>query len=268
MGWGSIVLKYVGWNKTAKSDVYRKRKIYNYQKRLNHSPSTTSINTSSSIIKGATKATQQIPQNKQQQQNVKNNATINKNCSKPLDKNITEESLRSGVDQTELQELNELGLILSTPRESKRASISNESTACICGGAHTDSCNCATEKAPKVQRCGSHNTQELSNSIAVESTTHTTQQLKSAEEATNEANSKNITATIPSKNEELLQNTTLASQVEDIAARNPSLKCYMDNGYLNYERLAKCLEARNQQQEEKQSQLMGLAIVVQFMSKQ
>ncbi|KAM8717238.1 hypothetical protein ACLKA7_004011 [Drosophila subpalustris] len=91
MGWGSIVLKYVGWNKTAKSDAYRKRKIYNYQKRLNHSPSTTSINTSSSIIKGATKATQQISQNKQQQQNVKNNATINKNCSKPLDKNITEE---------------------------------------------------------------------------------------------------------------------------------------------------------------------------------
>lgn len=68
--------------------------------------------------------------------------------------------------------------------------------------------------------------------------------------------------------QELLQSTTLPSQVEDIAARNPSLKCYMDNGYLNYERLAKCLEARNQQQVEKQSQLMGLAIVVQFMSKQ
>ncbi|XP_034471629.1 serine-rich adhesin for platelets isoform X2 [Drosophila innubila] len=227
------------------------------QKRLNsNSPSTTSISTSSSITKGAAKASQQTPQNKQQQQqNVKSSATI-KNCSKPLDSNITEESLRSGVDQTELQELNELGLILSTSRESKRASISNE-LGCICGAADTNSCNCATEKAPKVQRCGSH-TQELSNSI------EPNLELKSAEEATNGANLKNITATIPSTNED----TTLPSQAEDIVACNPSLKCYMDNGYLNYERLGKCLEARKQQQEEKQCQLMGLAIVVQFMSKQ
>lgn len=80
------------------------------------------------------------------------------------------ESLRSGVDQTELQELNELGLILGTvsngaPRDSKRASISrDEHTDCTCGTAETGTgtgtgtgttdcqCDAAAEKAPKVKR--------------------------------------------------------------------------------------------------------------------
>lgn len=79
------------------------------------------------------------------------------------------ESLRSGVDQTELQELNELGLILGTvpsvPRDSKRASISrDEHTDCTCGTAETGTgtgtgtgtsdcqCDAASEKAPKVKR--------------------------------------------------------------------------------------------------------------------
>lgn len=48
----------------------------------------------------------------------------------------------------------------------------------------------------------------------------------------------------------------------------PTLKCFMENGRFNYELLASCLELRNRQQDEKHSQLMGLAIVVQFMSKQ
>lgn len=70
------------------------------------------------------------------------------------------ESLRSGVDQTELQELNELGLLLSAvpnavpPRDSKRASISHEHIDCTCGTTETADCQCdaAAEKAPKVKR--------------------------------------------------------------------------------------------------------------------
>lgn len=52
------------------------------------------------------------------------------------------------------------------------------------------------------------------------------------------------------------------------AAQMPMLKCFIENGRFNYELLASCLELRNQQQDERQCQLMGLAIVVQFMSKQ
>lgn len=67
------------------------------------------------------------------------------------------------MDQTELQELNELGLLLSAvpstvvPRDSKRASISHELIDCTCGGTTetADDCQCdaaAAEKAPKVKR--------------------------------------------------------------------------------------------------------------------
>lgn len=63
------------------------------------------------------------------------------------------------MDQTELQELNEPGLILgavpSVPRDSKRASISrDEQTDCTCGTTETANCQCdaAAEKAPKVKR--------------------------------------------------------------------------------------------------------------------
>ncbi|XP_034099952.1 serine-rich adhesin for platelets [Drosophila albomicans] len=210
------------------------------QKRLNSTaPSSTSISTNSSIVKGAIKATAQS----KQQQNAKNNATL-KNSSKPLDVNISEESLRSGVDQTELQELNELGLILATPRDSKRASISNE-VLCICGAADTKNatCSCATEKAPKLQR--TQDSRESSCALETEQT---------------EAQLKELTASLPTTNED----TSLHSQAEE----NPLLKCFMENGYLNYERLTKCLEGRKQQQEQQQCQLMGLAIVVQCMSKQ
>ncbi|EDW03840.1 GH10288 [Drosophila grimshawi] len=137
------------------------------------------------------------------------------------------QSLRSGVDQTELQDFG-LGLILSpvasaaqTPRDSKRASLGNNELPCICG-ADNNSCNCAAEKAPKDQN-GTQPSTAQSKHRAVE---------------------------------------------EDIVALNPALKRYMDNGYLNYERLAKCLEANSQWLEEGQRQTTGLAIVVQFMSKQ
>ncbi|XP_062136973.1 serine-rich adhesin for platelets [Drosophila sulfurigaster albostrigata] len=201
------------------------------QKRLNSSaPSTTSISTNSSIVKGAIKATAQS----KQQQNVK----------KPLDVIISEESLRSGVDQTELQELNELGLILATPRDSKRASISNE-LLCICGAADAKNatCSCATEKAPKLQR--TQDSRESSCPLETEQT---------------EAQLKELTASLPNTNED----TSLHSQAEE----NPLLKCFMENGYLNYERLTKCLEGRKQQQEQQQCQVMGLAIVVQCLHMQ
>lgn len=63
------------------------------------------------------------------------------------------------MDQTELQELNELGLLLTAvpnavPRDSKRASISHEHIDCTCGTTETADCQCdaAAEKAPKVKR--------------------------------------------------------------------------------------------------------------------
>lgn len=68
----------------------------------------------------------------------------------------------------------------------------------------------------------------------------------------------------------LYENTTktLVTDGGILAAQMPALKCYMQNGSLNYELLASCLELRKQQQDESQCKLTGLAIVVQFMSKQ
>ncbi|XP_032592588.1 putative leucine-rich repeat-containing protein DDB_G0290503 isoform X2 [Drosophila grimshawi] len=205
----------------------------------------------------------------------------NKNGTKTLSADISEESLRSGVDQTELQDFG-LGLILSpvasaaqTPRDSKRASLGNNELPCICG-ADNNSCNCAAEKAPKVQRCGSHTPEQQQplNSIEPNCCQQQQQEPNLPQQLNAESNLLNATKTISSTNED--QNGTQPSTAqskhraveEDIVALNPALKRYMDNGYLNYERLAKCLEANSQWLEEGQRQTTGLAIVVQFMSKQ
>lgn len=54
----------------------------------------------------------------------------------------------------------------------------------------------------------------------------------------------------------------------NMASKYPGLKHYLDNGYLNYERLAKYFEANSEWQKEKESQTVGLTIVIQFMCKQ
>ncbi|KAH8411951.1 hypothetical protein KR222_003559, partial [Zaprionus bogoriensis] len=229
-------------------------------------------------------ATQQIQQNKQQQQQQigKNNVVAIKNCTKHLPENVSEESLRSGVDQTELQELNELGLISSltssapAPRDSKRASISHE-LACICGTTElggSTACSCgAAEKAPKLKR---QERKEQAQDSSIEQQPELIAQIVEQEHE-EVAEPKEADITIISSTKEDLHiepiNTkgivTVAhSQHEEIAEQIPSLKCYLENGYFNVERLREFLEVRGQQQEEEQCQLMGLAIVVQFMSKQ
>ncbi|XP_068151372.1 serine-rich adhesin for platelets isoform X2 [Drosophila tropicalis] len=124
------------------------------QKRLNSNTLTTATTTTTIISpnsKGNTNKS--IQSSKQQQTSTKLKSTSIKNSTTilPQAEGISEESLRSGVDQTELQELppakqqNDS----STPRDSKRASISNE-LQCICGS--EVGCNCLQTEA-KVKRC-------------------------------------------------------------------------------------------------------------------
>ncbi|XP_023170370.2 putative ciliary rootlet coiled-coil protein 2 isoform X2 [Drosophila hydei] len=222
-----------------------------------------------------------------QQKSVKNapgNATNNKkNTTKTLSAVIAEESLRSGVDQTELQELNGLGLYLSsgqTPRDSKRVSLNNE-VACVCGTVNS-SCSCVVEKAPKVKRCGSHTPEPAKAAEPIDCKLEQQQQQQAqqqqqevqsqTDEQLQEAAICNETpATISSTNASLndSQSTaTLQPSMVNMASKYPGLKHYLDNGYLNYERLAKYFEANSEWQKEKESQTVGLTIVIQFMCKQ
>ncbi|XP_030565435.1 trichohyalin isoform X1 [Drosophila novamexicana] len=261
----------------------QKRSQSNIGARPTTTPPTTTATTTTTTI--ATPTGNKVPAKTSPQKGAKNAAGTavikNVNATKTLPAGIAEESLRSGVDQTELQELNGFGLLLpavpspgQTPRDSKRASFSNELVCCC--GADTDSCNCAAEKAPKVKRCGSHapealnsvepNGCQLEQQLSQEAEPQTIEQLKDEEIL------KNLTNTVSSTNEDRNDThstgTIQPDTAEDIVAQNPALKCYVDNGYLNYERLAKCLETNDKWQEENERQTLGLAIVVQYMSKQ
>ncbi|XP_017857382.1 PREDICTED: myb-like protein P isoform X2 [Drosophila arizonae] len=188
------------------------------------------------------------------------------------------ESLRSGVDQTELQELNGLGLLLSSsqsPRDSKRASLSNE-LVCICGTVNS-SCSCAVEKAPKVKRCGSHTPEPTKPTESNDCTLEKQQQQQEAQtsqtaEALEDGAICNKTATTNSSTNEgpndSHSTTTIQPSTANIVANYPGLKRYMDDGYLNYERLSKYFEANSEWQKEMDCQTLGLALVIQFMSKQ
>ncbi|KRG03541.1 homeobox protein prospero isoform X3 [Drosophila mojavensis] len=242
------------------------------QKRHSVATTTTTTSTSNTPLKLITKASQQ-----KAVKNAKGNATNNnKTGTKTLAAVIVEESLRSGVDQTELQELNGLGLLLSsgqTPRDSKRASLSNE-LVCVCGTANS-SCSCAAEKAPKVKRCGSH-TPEPTKPAETNGCTLEQQQPQEAQsqpaEALEDGAICNKAATTNSSTNESLNDshstTTMQPSTANIVANYPRLKRYMDDGYLNYERLSKYFEANSEWQKEMDCQTLGLTIVIQFMSKQ
>ncbi|XP_030240683.1 AF4/FMR2 family member 4 isoform X3 [Drosophila navojoa] len=232
---------------------------------------TTTSSTSNTPLKLITKASQQ-----KGVKNATGNATNNNKNGKTLAAVIVEESLRSGVDQTELQELNGLGLLLSssqTPRDSKRASLSNE-LVCICGTVNS-SCSCAVEKAPKVKRCGSHTPEPTKptepNGSALEQQQQQEVQSQKAEALEDGAICNKAATTNSSTNESLNDShstTTMQPSTANIVANYPGLKRYMDDGYLNYERLSKYFEANSEWQKEKDCQTLGLSIVIQFMSKQ
>jgi len=62
--------------------------------------------------------------------------------------------------------------------------------------------------------------------------------------------------------------TMMATPRVDIAAQYPVLKPFVDNGVLDCARLAKFLEDTQFERREEHRQVMGFAVMVQFMSQE
>ncbi|EDV57581.2 protein MLP1 isoform X3 [Drosophila erecta] len=171
------------------------------------------------------------------------------------------ESLRSGVDQTELQELNNGQSASGCPtppmaRDSKRSSIGNELP-------------CETEA--KLKRCEDQqdpqattrasplpliNPQDPEASGPVNEATFT---------AANEPNA----ASLPDELRHSVSSMTmLATPRVDIAAQYPALKPFAENGVLDCARLAKFFQDSQSERKEEHRQILGLAVMVQFMSQE
>ncbi|XP_041452269.1 mucin-6 isoform X3 [Drosophila obscura] len=238
------------------------------QKRLNGTstaavPAATCIsnNTKSAATKAATatQIKQQSPQSKLKISSVK---------SSPIVK-ISEESLRSGVDQTELLELNGQSSngcpTPPTPRDSKRASLSQESL-CVCGVSDIG-CKCQTEPKLKKCECKPVNAPKQTGSDAVAAKEMLKQDEKDQENIT-----RNITSTNKSSpvceaiGKSCSSMTVLAGPRGDITIQYPALKPFTKNNVLDYDRLTEFLDANLSERQQEQRQMMGLAVMVQFMS--
>ncbi|XP_017047390.2 LOW QUALITY PROTEIN: uncharacterized protein LOC108092364 [Drosophila ficusphila] len=207
-------------------------------------------------------ATKSGTTSKQQSSKLKSNAIIK---SPPI-VGVSEESLRSGVDQTELQELNNVQSAGGSPtppmaRDSKRSSIGSELP-------------CETEA--KLKRC-----EDQSGIIP--------QQTKSCDPQGAQAVASTLPLTKPqdpvingqspavafsSVNEtdevgrSVSSLTMLATPPSDIAAQYPALKPYTNNGVLDFARLAKFFQDNQFARKEEHRQILGLAVMVQFMSQE
>ncbi|XP_034669389.1 uncharacterized protein LOC117902248 isoform X5 [Drosophila subobscura] len=233
------------------------------KKRLNGTstaatPASASIsnNTKGAATKSASPAATQI---KQQSPQAKLKIACVK--SSPIVK-ISEESLRSGVDQTELQELKGQSSngcpTPPTPRDSKRASLSQESL-CVCGAADIG-CKCQTEPKLKKCECKPVNTPKQTGSDKQ----MLKQDAKDPQNIARSITSTNKSSDVTGKSCSSL--TVLAHPRVDITIQYPALKPYTKNNVLDYDRLAEFFEANLNERQQEQRQMMGLAVMVQYMS--
>ncbi|XP_017075113.2 LOW QUALITY PROTEIN: uncharacterized protein LOC108110542 [Drosophila eugracilis] len=209
-------------------------------------------------IKGV--ATKSAATNKQQQSH-KLKSTIIKS---PSTVGVSEESLRSGVDQTELQELinGQTASGCPTPpmaRDSKRSSIGSELP-------------CETEA--KLKKC------ELQNGIIPQQEAHGPQSESSPlplikpQEPQVENNFHVIDkqpSSLPLPNEvdtSISSMTLLAKPRAAIADQYPALKPFAETGELDCSRLAKFFQNNQFERRNEQRKILGLAVMVQFMSQE
>nr|XP_044251008.1 ELKS/Rab6-interacting/CAST family member 1 isoform X1 [Drosophila takahashii] len=162
------------------------------------------------------------------------------------------ESLRSGVDQTELQELNNGQSASGCPtppmaRDSKRSSIGNELP-------------CETEA--KLKRCEDQSgiiPQQEPNQCQAESPLPPIKALEP------EPSSLSLPDEVGTS---ISSMTMLPTPREDIVAQYPALQPFAENGVLNCARLAKFFEDNQFERREEHRQILGLAVMVQFMSQE
>ncbi|XP_016987657.2 uncharacterized protein LOC108050469 isoform X3 [Drosophila rhopaloa] len=208
-------------------------------------------------------ATKSATTNKQPQSAKLKSGTIIKS---PSVVGVSEESLRSGVDQTELLELNNGQSASGCPtppmaRDSKRSSIGNELP-------------CETEA--KLKRC------DIQSGIIPQKTNISDSQgskaasplplIKPDQDVSGQ--SKAVTFTSPNEclpdevGTSVSSMTMLATPRADIAAQYPALKPFTNSGVLDYARLAKFFQDNQFERMEEHRQILGLAVMVQFMSQE
>ncbi|KAH8283060.1 hypothetical protein KR054_011927 [Drosophila jambulina] len=213
-------------------------------KRLNGTSPSSATNGSNNAKGAATKATAATIKQTQQTAKLKSTPIIKSAAIAA----VSEESLRSGVDQTELQELSNGPMPSGCPtppaaRDSKRSSIGSELP-------------CETEA--KLKKCEKQQDSKEPSPVAQESGVESN---PGSFSCTNEftPQSEGLEPTISSL-------TMIADPCTDILAQYPALKPYAENGVLDYARLAKLFEEVQHERLEEQRKLMGLAVLVQFMS--
>ncbi|XP_002037682.2 protein MLP1 isoform X2 [Drosophila sechellia] len=172
------------------------------------------------------------------------------------------ESLRSGVDQTELQELNNGQSASGCPtppmaRDSKRTSIGNELPC----ETEAKLKRCEDQQDPQASTTASPlpliNPQEQEASVPFNEATITT---------ANEPNA--LSLPLPHETSNSISSTTmLATPRVDIAAQYPVLKPFAKEGELDCARLAKFFQDNQLKRKEEHRQILGLAVMVQFLSK-
>nr|XP_017037395.1 uncharacterized protein LOC108085346 isoform X3 [Drosophila kikkawai] len=214
-------------------------------KRLNGTTPTSATNGSSNIKGAATKAAAAATIKQTQQTAKLKSMTIIKSTAIAA---VSEESLRSGVDQTELQELNNGPTPSGCPtppaaRDSKRSSIGSELP-------------CETEA--KLKKCEKEQESKEPSPVSQEASADSNPVTFSC---TNEfkPKSEDIQPTISSL-------TIMPDPCIDIINQYPALKPYTENGIVDYARLAKLFEEVQHERLEEHRKLMGLAVLVQFMS--
>nr|NP_001036329.1 toucan, isoform E [Drosophila melanogaster]ABI31284.1 toucan, isoform E [Drosophila melanogaster] len=193
------------------------------------------------------------------QQSAKTKSTAS--IKSPAIVGVSEESLRSGVDQTELQELNNGQSATGCPtppmaRDSKRTSIGNELP-------------CETEA--KLKRCEDQQDPQASTTASPLPMINPQEQEASGQvkEATiTTANEPNALSLPDEISNSVSSTTMLATPRVDIAAQYPVLKPFTENGELDCARLAKFFQDTQFERKEEQRQILGLSVMVQFMSKE
>ncbi|XP_043069775.1 uncharacterized protein toc isoform X3 [Drosophila bipectinata] len=232
-------------------------------KRLNGTPAiaatTTPISAAKGVVaKSATTATIKTPQQPTKLKSITN-------IRGPSTGVVSAESLRSGVDQTELRELNRVSPKNGCPtppmaRDSKRASIG---------------CELLFETEAKLKKCEEQVPQPDVASITPPETSDCDPKAPEKELKSNGINSQESTSQQPSSEdaiEEVGQTissmTMVAAPPLDITDQYPALKPYSENGKVDLCRLAKFCENNQLERREEHRQILGLAVMVQFMSQE
>ncbi|XP_016954695.1 uncharacterized protein LOC108027664 isoform X3 [Drosophila biarmipes] len=211
-------------------------------------------------LKGvATKSATSTSNKQPQSSKLKSTAVIK---SSPI-VGVSEESLRSGVDQTELQELNNGQSSSGCPtppmaRDSKRSSIGNE-LPCETEAKLKrceDQSGIIPQQEPQASKTASPLPPMKPQEPEVKAVSFTTANEPSALSLPNE-----VGTSISSM-------TMMATPRADLAAQYPALKPFVENGVLDCARLDKFLQDTQFERREERRQVMGLAVMVQFMSQE